>query len=484
MWHMAVLAELEPDGMVWLRANGRWQLGLILAAYALVVLMTNRLYVTGPERRSAIRDLEEAWCRLDIAAATVGVDPSAVEAQRGLLRSGFKVLHRVPPGEKGRGVSGIVGSDFAQIATARRYLHSSLRVGLQASPSLHVATARLDWYVLTRQAPDWDDKERRTRAVAVAKLMFDCLERLDALGAQSVPVPGGVEDPSVASRRAELAMLVTESQRLIQSNDDERLSRNADAQTRTRWMVYLGIGVVAVAGMYGPRTPLLFGALGGFMAPVMQARRRRLDPTDYRTSWEVLLLGPVAGALAGYSGLLLAQFLASNQVNLLGPLFEQHAWHHPNTAVAKALAFLLGYSATLFTFLTAKAVAAVEAPRGDGADPGAAGQGGAPSNPPTPAPAAAAPAPAAGPVPAVAAAAVAAEAPTVGEQPLMDAASAGSTAATTGEAPLPEGFGAADLVASDVAPEGGTQDCTGEADDVADPGPAPEDVEEAPDHDH
>jgi hypothetical protein len=214
------------------------------------------------------------------------------------------------------------------------------------------------------------------------------LERLNStLHADARPADN--EPPAVVSARMELALLTTEALKLWLDNDDETLERNAEAQRRTLWMVNVGVPVIIVLGLYGPRVPLLFGAFGGFLAPVIRARRNRLDPSDYRTSWEILMLGPVAGALSAYGGLLLMQFLADKDIGLLGPVFAGH-FNHPHTSTAKALAVLLGYSATLFAFLAGKAVTSVETtPTSDtqsGQQPtaGSPGAGGGTGAPPTP----------------------------------------------------------------------------------------------------
>lgn len=69
---------------------------------------------------------------------------------------------------------------------------------------------------------------------------------------------------------------------------------------------------------------------------------------EYGTSWGVLMLSPVAGALAAAGGLLLVRFLADPDVGVLGELFRA-AWDAPSSPVALALALLFGFSGRLFS---------------------------------------------------------------------------------------------------------------------------------------
>lgn len=448
-------------GADWLRTNGRWQLVVVLAVYLVGVWVTNRAYVTEPARRGVLNDLDAEWAHLQLYNVPGG--STNVVPLESLLRNGYlAVKHRSPddearPGFWARTVHAV---DLAEVQNARSYLHEVQQLRRRDEPRDHVAIARLDSARLHTQAPAWKSAQRQADAAAVASQIDATLKGLDKEGGEAIATP--TDSPTVQSRRAELALLVIESLHLIQDNDDETLNRNAEAQTRAMWMVYAGIGVVLLTGLNSHRTTLLFGGLGGFLAPVMAARRRPPDPADYRSSWEVLMLGPIAGALAAFGGLLLFEFLSSSQVGLLGKLFHDNAWNHPTTAVAKALALLLGYSVTLFSFLTTSAIKAIEQPDaggGAGAPAAAPVVVAGPAAPPAAQPPAAVPA---GPVPLVATpvAGAAYEAPTVGEND--GGAGGGSVVAT-----LAPGYSVEDLVSSDVAPDGADGDCDG-ADDPPD----------------
>ncbi|MFE3606929.1 hypothetical protein [Streptomyces goshikiensis] len=61
------------------------------------------------------------------------------------------------------------------------------------------------------------------------------------------------------------------------------------------------------------RLSMLLGGLGGFLSPLIGVLRSQRP-----TSWGVLVLAPVGGALAAPGGLLLVRMLADPELNLLG----------------------------------------------------------------------------------------------------------------------------------------------------------------------
>jgi hypothetical protein len=413
----------DPD-LDWLRTSGRWQLLLIAVGYLIVVQVTNLAFVNRPAVLKARKELDEEQSELALCKG------STAEMER-LVAEGRKTIHK--------------WSNLSKVITARRYLHVSQRLRAREDRDNHVANARLASQRLKDQGPSWPEP-RRSEALGVRIQINHVLERLNStLHADARPVDN--EPPAVVSARMELALLTTEALKLWLDNDDETLERNAEAQRRTLWMVNVGVPVIIVLGVYGPRVPLLFGAFGGFLAPVIRARRNRLDPSDYRTSWEILMLGPVAGALSAYAGLLLMQFLADDDIGLLGSVFAGH-FDHPHTSTAKALAVLLGYSATLFAFLAGKAATAVETaptgdtPSGQQTTTGPAAAGGGTGAPPTPTITVTTPA-TGEPIPAVVLTDVP---PTVGESP-VPAPPPAAPDAPAGADPLGAATGDADRLA-------------------------------------
>ncbi|MER5215820.1 hypothetical protein ABT063_36175 [Streptomyces sp. NPDC002838] len=98
--------------------------------------------------------------------------------------------------------------------------------------------------------------------------------------------------------------------------------------------------------MLDHRETMLLGALGGFLSPAIGVMR-----SQGPSSWGVLVLAPVGGALAAVGGLLLVRMLADPDLNVLGQVFLENSWGAPERPIALAIALLFGFSGTLFSRL-------------------------------------------------------------------------------------------------------------------------------------
>jgi hypothetical protein len=175
------------------------------------------------------------------------------------------------------------------------------------------------------------------------------------------------------ARDAELAVLLGEGLRLSYDHADVELEQAAEAQRRAMWLTCVGLALALIVGLYGMREALLLGAVGGFLAPLTLVWQHEDEGkvNEYATSWGLLLLGPVAGALAAYGGLLLLRFLADENINVLGEVFRNNSWDQPTTTLALALALLFGFSGRLFGRLALTATPQVLPPTPGGGPAGA-----------------------------------------------------------------------------------------------------------------
>ncbi|MDQ4143341.1 MAG: hypothetical protein M3198_06270 [Actinomycetota bacterium] len=153
---------------------------------------------------------------------------------------------------------------------------------------------------------------------------------------------GPGEAPTVD--QATLQALLSEG--LAQTYDarDDYFDSLIQENRRTTWLTSVGLlGVVGLTLVFGRPEFLLMGAVGGLFSRLAQVLRRRPEPTDYGVSWGPLMLAPVAGALAGWIGILV---LAALAMAGLSPLSEQLTpiWDQPARPTELALAFLLGFS--------------------------------------------------------------------------------------------------------------------------------------------
>jgi hypothetical protein len=103
--------------------------------------------------------------------------------------------------------------------------------------------------------------------------------------------------------------------------------------------------VIAIGSVLGHIETMFMGAIGGFLAPLIDARLSEAK----QSTWGVRVLSPVGGALTAVGGPAGGEFLADPDVDLLGGVFRNNSWNNPTTPVALALALLFGFSRKLFS---------------------------------------------------------------------------------------------------------------------------------------
>jgi hypothetical protein len=144
--------------------------------------------------------------------------------------------------------------------------------------------------------------------------------------------------------------LLVEAQALIYDRGDTDFARLVSWQNKAVWLVTCGLLLMVGLGMaLGHLALFLVGAAGGLMSRLSRALHRQDVLTDYGASWSPLFLSPVVGALAGWSGLLLAAVL--HQFGILGSLFDALKWDDSLAPLALGLAFVLGFSERAFDSL-------------------------------------------------------------------------------------------------------------------------------------
>lgn len=124
----------------------------------------------------------------------------------------------------------------------------------------------------------------------------------------------------------------------------------AEWDSKTVWLTIIGLALIVALVAYDQglhASLLLFGAAGGFMSRLSRALHTQSATSDYGAYWTTLFLSPVAGALAGWLGCLLAVIAKDQKV--LGEAFKQVAWDTATpTTVMLGLAIVLGFSERLF----------------------------------------------------------------------------------------------------------------------------------------
>ncbi len=138
--------------------------------------------------------------------------------------------------------------------------------------------------------------------------------------------------------------IIGRADELCHLREDDALRAEFDRERASLWLALVGLwGVIAIGSMLDHVWTMLLGAIGGFLAPLIDSCMSAAK----QSTWGVRVLSPVGGALTAVGGLLVVRFLASKDVKVLGEVF-QGVWVTPPTPVALALALLFGFSGKMF----------------------------------------------------------------------------------------------------------------------------------------
>jgi hypothetical protein len=154
------------------------------------------------------------------------------------------------------------------------------------------------------------------------------------------PAPSG--DPAVNDAR--LRALLAEGLGQTYDARDDYFDGIVQESKRTTWLTCVGLAtIVLLALAFGRQAFFLLGAVGGSFSRLTRVLRRRPEPTDYGVSWGPLMLGPVAGALAAWIGMLVLSVLQAAGLSPLNDALNPN-WNHTVVSKELGLAFLLGFS--------------------------------------------------------------------------------------------------------------------------------------------
>jgi len=160
------------------------------------------------------------------------------------------------------------------------------------------------------------------------------------------------------SHDPEARALLLAAVRRVHDLEDTASERDYEQQRIALWLATTGLGTILLVGtVLDHHNTMLLGALGGFLSPVVGVLR-----SQRASSWGVLVLAPVGGALAAVGGLLLVRMLADPDLNLLGQVFLANSWDAPDRPLALAMALLFGFSGTLFSRLALTATGQLTGP--------------------------------------------------------------------------------------------------------------------------
>lgn len=283
------------------------RLGLVAGIYLVIAVVTSRGFIAAPVRRALDREVE----RRVIQVRSLNADPDAKQA----------ILDRLdklrPARSWWKQAVWLFNSPLTKLYADSRELNAVNR----AMVELH-SDEVLDEYA--------------------APLLYQ-LSTIDAKAASHF------EECLIKATTAEgKRIVIGRVHELVQAPQESSLSTEFESQRVALWLAVVGLLVAVVVGLTMPNHQglLLFGALGGFLAPVV-----KINSGQKSSTWGVMVLSPVGGALTALGGVLLIRFLSDPEINLLGSVFRDNSWDNPNSVLALALALLFGFSGRLFSRL-------------------------------------------------------------------------------------------------------------------------------------
>ncbi|WP_150260430.1 hypothetical protein [Streptomyces venezuelae] len=297
--------------------GGPWTVAVVCAAYLAIVFITTRGLIAAPRYRQFQGRLGDARTRARILAAGSCDDPvraaelAAVTSRLDDLENNGTVAWRILPR------SWAVAIPLSKLAAAWRVLHG------------------IERRLLRLQRPE--EKREQLRALQL-RLEGSALPGDERLAAELARHPA--DGPEADT----LLLAVAEH---LHDREDTASEQEYEQQRTALWLATTGLGVALLIGVaFDHRLPMLLGALGGFLSPLIGVMRSQRP-----ASWGVLVLAPVGGALAAVAGLLLVRMLADPELSVLGHVFLDNAWTASTRPVALAVALLFGFSGTLFSRL-------------------------------------------------------------------------------------------------------------------------------------
>lgn len=210
----------------------------------------------------------------------------------------------------------------------------------------------------------WDpvrDEERiRVRLVSLEQQLrtFDDPAARAIAEQVHAAIDGATLDPAKMQQVLGVALRAANTRR------EEAFTTLTTWQTKIGWLCLIGLAFVVVAAIARPELDMLLlaGGVGGLLSRLARALTSDDTPSDYGASWTTLFLSPIAGALAGYFGVLLTLGLTGLHILdqairdlIVTPMAACGSGDSNVTTSGLALALAFGFSERMFQRLVSQA---------------------------------------------------------------------------------------------------------------------------------
>jgi hypothetical protein len=297
---------------------GFWEitrLAVICGLYLVVVGVTSRGFIAAPVLRVIDRQVDRYLDEIEVLAAQNSAGPNVPTIKESLIGT----LNRIKP---------------SQPTGWRRVLWAF------DSPLTKLYADRRELNAVSRNMVDLRKADELDACAAVLLLQLSKIDKADT--------DALAERFAQAKNEDGKRILVRHMHELVQAKDEHALAVEFEDQRIALWLAMIGLFRALAIGLAIPdhQITLLFGAIGGFLAPLI-----RINTGQRASTWGVMVLSPVGGALTAIGGLLIVRLLSDRSINVLGEVFRDNSWEKPSSVLALALALLFGFSGRLFSKL-------------------------------------------------------------------------------------------------------------------------------------
>jgi len=298
---------------------------VFLIIYAGLTLTARYLWVVKPSREDIRAEIET----LKFEAGNLPDDPAGKKLKERVLEKldqeespVFEFLEKKPIFQRMLAFAG-------DHAAARKHLHA-----IERNLLLHPEYMNL-----------------HTRGFAITALAQ--LERVpNPPTALKVALKAALSRPKTSN--TDLFPLVQQARAFNFAYQDEQFMSVADAKNKGLLLLLFSmLSLLGLAYLY-PDSLVLFvaGSVGGLLARLRTAVAQDGPAFDFGLSWAVMYLTPLVGALTGWFGVLM--IMVMNALGLTGGFLEGVSMTDVTLPQTVLVAFVFGFSATLFDFFITK----------------------------------------------------------------------------------------------------------------------------------
>jgi len=299
---------------------------IVVFVYVMLVLVVRWNFIAEPTKSLLCAQLLVVRKRLKTDQDIPEVDS---KLEKSIIPHAEEILNEA---EKNINKSGIFAPVMDRLFWCRghelkswRLIHEAERMLVELYPAKKVEW-RLKLALVELNNAEYFDESAKSKAKDLAKELKKLLD----------------SSPDLPTMKAALQQAL----RFIYDFRDDYFDGLVTWHNKSVFLLFTGlILIVALASSIGFALFFLMGAVGGFLSRLSRSLQTKGVPVDYGAYWTTLLLSPIAGALAGWVGILMVDWLSA--IDLFGKDFADIKWPASGEEISQyslAAAFVFGFS--------------------------------------------------------------------------------------------------------------------------------------------